>query len=129
MGYESRIYIVEKTRQMGYRNPHKEWAQVMMVFNLGRVSGELERWYRKQKPTDYFIYADDSNTEIVEDRVGDPLREIDLIDLRDALLAEMDRRSDYGNDQIHILAKSVLDRLIRYHGPRTKYIKCLHYGY
>lgn len=130
MGYESRIYIVKKTGIPGYRYPDKEWAEVLMTFNLVRVSVAMERWLRKQKPTDCYIYTDDGNTEIVEDRVGDPLREIDFVDLKYNLLKEIEM-SDYQKqkDSLRILAENVLTNLIIIHGFDCDDVVCLHYGY
>lgn len=130
MGYESRIYIVEKTGIPGYRHPDKEWAEVLMTFNLGRVSVDTERWLRKQKPTDCYIYADDGDIEIVEDRIGDPLREVDFVDLKYILLKEMSMiESQKQKDSLRILAENVLTRLIIDHGFDCDDVVCLHYGY
>ena len=129
MGYESRIYIVRKTDTIGWRNPGMRFAEVLMTFNLGRISVDLERWLHKQRPTDCFIYADDGNTEIIDDRCGDPLREIDLIALRQALLLEIERRPDTHTEQLFILARCVLHQLMIYHGYTSDEVVCLHYGY
>lgn len=129
MGYESRIYIVEKTNQYD-PDTGKVWARVLMTFNLGKVTYDLEDWYDKQQPTDCFIYKDDGNTVVLKDECGDPLREMDLIDCYNAISDEIDRR--ISQDVIHDIEQAlvgVLDILMDKYALRDSRIVCLHYGY
>ena len=128
MGYESRIYIVRKERQWNC-DIEKSWAEVLAVFNLGRITPTLERLYRGHPETDCFIYADDGNTRVVEDCCGDPLKEFRLLDMRDILLDEIDRRRGSVSDSMWFLAKGVLPLMIQKHGFGHGDIVCLHYGY
>lgn len=121
MGYKSRIYIVRKSNQFDPKLD-KVWAEVLMMFNLGRVSVDLEDWYREQKPTDCFICADDGDTPIIEDCIGDPLKEISLFDLRNSLLLEM--KQGHYSDSTMILATGVLDTLIHKYGTDHARVTC-----
>jgi hypothetical protein len=129
MGYESRIYIVRRNRQYD-PDIDKTWAEVLAVFNLGRVTVDYENLVREHPATDLFVYADDGNTRVVEDCCGEPLKEFGLLDMRDILYEEMDRRGVHGySDSMWTLAKGVLPLLIQKHGFSNGKIVCLHYGY
>lgn len=77
MGYESRLYVVKKTTLPGENN--LRFAQKIAVFDLCKVPAVSDKM-RAYKNTDAFIYADDGNTEITEDRYGDVLKEVPLAD-------------------------------------------------
>lgn len=129
MGYESRIYIVDKGTIVDPEYD-KRFANILMVFNLGKITVDLEEWYRKQKPTGCYIYKDDGNTAILEDECGDSLREMDLIDCYNAISDEIDRR--VGQGVIHVIERALLgalDVLMDKYDYRDDRIKCLHYGY
>lgn len=76
MGYETRLYVVEKT-SVRDSDLDKQWAQVIATFDLGKVRKISDRT-TEYPPTGCYIYADDGNTQILEDDVGDPLKEIPL---------------------------------------------------
>lgn len=129
MGYESKIYIVRKGRQYD-PDIEKSWAEVLMVFNLGKITPTLERLFRDHPATDCFVYADDGNTRIIEDCYGDPLKEFSLLDMRDILYEEMDRRGLHNYPEpLRVLAKGVLPLLIQKYGFGHGEVFCLHYGY
>lgn len=78
MGYESRLYIVEKTN-IKFTIGDKEflWAKNIAMFDLCKVYDVSDK-FRKAKDTDCYIYADDRNTMIVADGYGDPLKEMTI---------------------------------------------------
>lgn len=78
MGYESRLYVVEKCRSK-YTVEGKEllWAKKIAMFDLCKVYAVRDKMC-KAKDTDCFIYADDGNTEIVKDDYGDTLKEMTI---------------------------------------------------
>lgn len=121
MGYEHRIYIVRKTSQYEY-SLDKYWAQVICRFDLGK-NFELETMKDYYKPTNCFIYADDGNTEILEDECGDPLREIALDDFIDDLKDMVDRGTTSG---VQILLATL--QAFKEHDKVYRDIVCLHYG-
>lgn len=78
MSYESRLYIVDKTKLTEVINGKEmRWGEVISVFNLCNASAVGEKM-RKYPETDVFIYADDGNTIILEDSYGDALKEIPI---------------------------------------------------
>lgn len=80
MGYESRIYVVNKTGSASEVNGKQMiWCEKIAMFNLCKVpivSGQM----RKYGATDGYIYADDGNAKITEDEYGEPLKEIPIQD-------------------------------------------------
>ena len=106
----------------------KRYADVLAIFNLGKISWKLEDWFYRQRETYCYIYADDGDTVLLEDACGDPLKEIDLIDLRDALLEEMERCEDHYSDSLWVLVNGVLQMLLLKYGFKHDRIVCLHYG-
>lgn len=67
MGYDSRLYIVKK---YGRFND----VEVIARFECGKMGSE--NWWRElfDKPFNYTMYAEDNDTEIVEDDCGDKLK-------------------------------------------------------
>ena len=52
-------------------------------FDMSKIGASS--WLSRYPETEYYIYADDGNTEIVEDAYGEPLREIPIDELIDIL--------------------------------------------
>lgn len=128
MGYCSKIYIVDKTNQY---NPEvgKYWCNVFCIFNLDKVTEEMEDWLSIQRVTEHYMYTDDGEIPILEDCYGEPLREIDLRSLRTELRNEIERRGPryVSNNLMHALAEGVIPMFMdKYYSDR--YV-ALHYGY
>ena len=79
MGYESKFYIIEKNNHFLKNDKGFMFAQCLACFKMSKM-GSIE-WLSRFPKTDYFIYADDGNTEIINDEYGDPLIEIPINDL------------------------------------------------
>ena len=77
MGYESKIYVVEKSH-LSPDEDGKRFAEVVAMFNACKFPGLSELFKSK---TDYYIYSDDGNTRITKDRYGDELTETPLSDV------------------------------------------------
>lgn len=75
MGYESKIYIVEKSKNTNKFG--EKWADVIAMFDLCKYYN-LSNVLRHKRKTDCYIIADDGDTEITADRYGDRLTESDL---------------------------------------------------
>lgn len=120
--YESKIYIVAPSSQRN-KEVGKYWAETLAVFNLGYVD-ELQDVNKRYKPTSYYIYADDGDTEILEDKYGDELTELTVNQLMYEL-SIMD-----GKVAVSRRAATLLSVLL---AIRKNYddgdILCLHYGY
>lgn len=80
MGYESRLFVVNKTKQHGLDDKSKMvWAEKIAFFNLCKVYAVSDKM-REYPATNAYIYADDGNTQIISDDYGEPLREIPIAD-------------------------------------------------
>lgn len=81
MGYGMRFYVVRKTNQRWDENrPHK-FAEIIAMFDYCKDSDMADWIDRNYQPTTCYIYADDGNTEILEDSYGSPLIEIPIKDM------------------------------------------------
>ena len=80
MGYESKLYVVDK-RRIAHKIDGKEyvWGEVIASFDLCKVYPVSDKM-REYPITNCYIYADDGNTQILEDCYGEPLKEIPLDD-------------------------------------------------
>ena len=84
MGYESKIYIVEKTNYSWNESDNKKFARVLAVFDMACFR-DLSDWFRNKPATEHYIYADNSDTQIVEDCYGDTLKEASVKDVIEKL--------------------------------------------
>lgn len=117
MSYESKLYVVEKSDLTFSDDCGKYYANLIAVFDMcccPTVSGLT------QKPTDCYIYADDSNTKIVEDQYGEPLYEINIGELIKALET---------TDSTHRRLKPLLAFLKVLDPKKWRELRVLHFGY
>lgn len=119
MGCESRIYVVEKSR-LAPDEDGKRWAEVVAVFNASKFPGLPEVFKRE---TDCFLYADDGDTRIIEDRYGDELTEAPISDVIKFLENEVQRGENYRR------IKPLLALLKGFDMEQWDNLVCLHYGY
>lgn len=94
MGYESKLFVVSKTRR-SYRDDERVWGEVIATFDLCKVYDVSDVIRNKYKPTNCFIYSDNGNDEILEDMYGEPLREVpfsDMIEIIEKAAAKDDYR-------------------------------------
>lgn len=76
MGYESKLYIVEKSDYVF--NDGMKYASVIAMFDMCKLHSMTNVFKNK---TDCYIYADDGNTKILEDMYGDALKEASIEDV------------------------------------------------
>ena len=101
MGYESKLYICEGGRSLTDQNGMK-FAPIIAMLNLSKTGmDEVAEVCYSSPETKYYIYADDGNTKILEDRYGEKLREVD-IDLLISAMSEENRRGYYRRYQMAI---------------------------
>lgn len=84
MGYESKLYVVEKSTMCelvsnDFPAP-MYWGEVIAVFDFYKLPSFVRDKFRNYPNTNCYIYADDGNTRITEDCYGDPLAEIPVPD-------------------------------------------------
>ena len=107
MGYESKLYIVEK----GYPNREggKRYASIIGMLDMCKFY-DLAAFMCSAPETDCYIYADDGNTQILEDRYGAPLTEASVKDVINVLAKALKSGNDY--------------RRIK---PALMFLKCIQY--
>ena len=123
MGYESKIYIVEKTNCSLVEENGMKYARVLAMFDVSKFY-ELSDWFRNKPATKHYIYADDGDTQIVEDRYGDTLKEASVKEVIDKL----ERIVENGNDYRRIFPLLAALKAFEYNN-QWKNIAVLHYGY
>lgn len=125
MGYESRIYVVKKSTILDtfYNGSKKRYAELIASVNMCKCIGLLDIF---KNETDCFIYADDGNTQIIEDSYDDPLKETDVKTVVDWLNAEIAHGNDYRRLPVLLgVLKPFADKEVWDDGG----IVVLHYGY
>lgn len=75
MGYESKLYVVEKSSYIN--TDGRRFANVIAMFDM-RKYYYLSSILRDKPKTDCYIYFDGSDKEVTEDRYGEPLKEAEL---------------------------------------------------
>ena len=93
MGYESKIYIVRKAGVIKDKNGCI-YSQVIAMFNMCKFPA-LSKALKDKPETCYYFYADDGNTEVLEDCYGKPLTEATVKYVIDLLEKEIEKGEDY----------------------------------
>ena len=99
MGYDMRLYVVEKSDMLGYdeNNKDKKYASVVASVELYGTD-EIVDSLRLAPPTDCYIY--EGNEVLVEDKYGKPLTEISLQEAISKLQAGLAATGGYRRYQI-----------------------------
>jgi len=118
MGYESRIYIVNKRNKL--ETEEKRYAEIIAVFNMCKFDS-FEGIFKTE--TDCYIYADDGNTQIMEDCYGKPLKESPISDVITYL-------EEYQTEREHYRCVAPLLGLLKsFDITEWENLAVLHYGY
>ena len=122
MGYESKLYVVEKHRS--FCDDNMIYSQVIAMFDLCKFY-PLSTKISNYPMTDCYFYADDGNTKVLEDRYGEPLREIPIEDI----ITVLEEVIQNGDEYRRIFpALAALKELNRRNGQWRELV-ILHYGY
>ena len=122
MGYESKIYIGEKS---GIKdNDGMTYVQVIAMFDMCKMGNLINVFDRK---TDCYFYADDGNTKVLEDKYGDALTEAEIEDFIYVLEEAVDSGENYR--RIFPLLSTLQTIYEQQKDGRWKNIVLLHYGY
>lgn len=138
MGYETKLFIVEKSnrfftnRKTGKKEKFsgeiingKEmfYADLIATFDLCKCYS-VSNVMREYPDTDSYIYMDDGNTRLIEDRYGEPLKEIPLADAIEIL----EEAANEDNYRRYVPCLALLNALEE---DKNKWgeILVLHYGY
>ncbi len=122
MSYESRIYIVEKSRNIGDNG--KRFGEVIAKFNLSCIRN-ISNNLRNLPATDCYIYADVSETQIIEDNYGETLKECTPAHLINLIEKEIENGEDYRRLFPILATLKAIEERRKQWGD----IVCLHYGY
>ena len=122
MGYESRIYIAEKSSLKD--NNGMTYVQVIAMFDMCKMGNLINVFDRK---TDCYFYADDGNTKVLEDKYGDALTEAEIEDFIYVLEEAVDSGENYR--RIFPLLSTLQTIYEQQNDGRWKNIVLLHYGY
>lgn len=122
MGYESRLYIVNKSTSHDKINGKEMvYGEIIAIFNLSKVYA-VSNEMTKYPITNAYIYADDGNTKIIEDKYGKPLIEIPIADAIKIL--------DYVSKTDHYRRyEPCLSLLKSFNLSEWQNLVVLHYGY
>lgn len=124
MGYESKIYIVEKTKYSWDEENGMKYARVLAMFDVSKFY-ELSDWFRNKPDTKHYFYADDGDTQIIEDSYGDTLKEASVKEVIDRL----ERIVENGNDYRRIFPLLATLKVFEEQSIHWGNIAVLHYGY
>lgn len=122
MGYESKIYIGEKSSIKD--NNGMTYVQVVAMFDMCKMGNLINVFDRK---TDCYFYADDGNTKVLEDKYGDALTEAEIEDFIYVLEEAVDSGENYR--RIFPLLSTLQTIYEQQKDGRWKNIVLLHYGY
>lgn len=123
MGYESKLYVIEKTR-CSFDDDGYKYAQVIAMFDMCKFYGLSDRLTKSPK-TNYYFYADDGNTRVLEDMYGDKLTETSLADVIEILEEQIDNGETYRRIYPALAALKELEE----HKDQWHELAVLHYGY
>lgn len=122
MGYESKLYVVEKASK--FPDEEMRYCQVIAMFDLCKFY-PLSCVVNTYPKTECYFYADDGNTRVLEDRYGDPLRELPLEDVIDIIENEIYSGHNYRRLYPVLAALEALENKQN----QWKELAVLHYGY
>ena len=119
MGYESRLYVVDKHEKFSCED--RCWGEIIVMINLCTVYGVSSKM-RKYPETDCYIYASDGNTHIVEDLYDEVMSEIPIDDAI-KIIEEASKKDDYRRYAPCLALLKSFDK------SQWKNLVVLHYGY
>lgn len=126
MGYESIIYVVNKIGTF-HEDINLRYAEEIAKVDM-RAIYPISDVLRKYPRTDCFIYADDGNTEITEDRYGKPLTEIPIPNLITIITDVMEVERGMGKETYRRYIP-LLNLLKGFDLNEWEDLVALHYGY
>ena len=124
MGYESKLYVVEKTNVI---DNEKRYACVIAMFDMSKFEF-LSDIMRDCPETDCYFYADDGNTRVLDDCYGRPLTEASIDEVVTILELSVFNGENYRRIfPVMAFLKNMFDQ--QKNGIWKNNIAVLHYGY
>lgn len=118
MGYESRVYVVDKSDTLQHNN--MKWAEVVSTFNMSKF-GDFRNVFAKE--TDCYFYEDGADGEVLTDKYGARITEASVKDVINYL-------EDYKNNKEHYRrVQPLLSMLKGFNTNEWRNLVVLHYGY
>lgn len=122
MGYESKIYIAEKSCLKD--DDGMTYAHIIAMFDMCKMGSLINVF---EKKTDCYFYADDGNTRVLEDCYGDSLTEAEIEDFIYVLEEAVSSGENYRRifpllSTLHTINEQIKD-------GKWRNIVLLHYGY
>ena len=124
MGYESKLYVVEKPNLKYIDNDGMVYCQIIAMLDLCRFPALSDR-LAAYPDTKCYFYADDGNTKVLSDNYGDALKEIPLADVINTLETELKKGETYRRIYPVLAALKSLEE----HKDQWREVVVLHYGY
>ena len=127
MGYDSRIYIVEK-RQGGvdHYGDGKIYSRVIAMFDVCKFN-PLSDALRNKSKTNCYFFADDGDTRITEDRYGEPLNEASVAETIAILEKIVEKGENYRRIFPLLATLNTIDEQLK--NGIWQDVVVLHYGY
>lgn len=123
MGYESKLFVVNKPKCVSVDvETKKKYAEVIAKFDMGCIPNASSKM-RKYPVTDSFVFGDDGNTPILEDRYDKELTEIPLDDAIEILVKDWSENINYRRLYPVIAFLKAIDK------KNWDEVVILHYGY
>lgn len=124
MGYESKLYIVEKGHIKD--DDGRVYAQVVAMFDMCKCYF-LSDILTKEPKTDCYFYADDGNTKILEDKYGDALTETSV----DTVINILEEAIEIGEEYRRIFPLLSMLKTFKEQESNHEWnnLSVLHYGY
>lgn len=124
MGYESKLYIVEKSHLRD--NDGMVFGQVIATFDMCKCYF-LSDVLTKEPKTNCYFYADDGNARVLEDKYGDALTETSVNTVINILEEAIEMGEEYRRIfPLLSLLKTFSEQLKE---NKWKELVVLHYGY
>ncbi len=117
MGYESRIYVVEKSKELRY-------AEVIAMFNLCKMGGFCNIFNEK---IDYRVFLENKDAPDTEDSYGDALKETTIEAVIDYI--EYEIKEEKRNGSVYRRLEPVLSLLKGFDKKRWDELSVIHWGY
>lgn len=123
MGYESKLYIVEKS--MRFNGENKCYAEVLAMFDMCKIYPVVPVF---KKEADCYFYADDGDTEVLTDCYGDPIKEASLDAVIKFIEQDISQNGEYRR-YTPLLAALKVYKEQQDTGIWDNTLTVLHYGY
>lgn len=133
MGYESKIYIIKGSMldTVYAEDGRKAYAEIIATVDMSKQPSLHKFFEDNGKESTHYIYAEDGNTVIENDRYDKPLLEVPVREVLAFMYNQasqnlLNNRQSYRRDKLLI---SILESLVNSGQWEVDCIYCLHYGH